>query len=40
MEKVMTLPNTPHERVSADGIVVMLAGVIRRIDALGDDEGA
>lgn len=39
LEMVKTLPETPQERVSTDGIVVMLNDVIRRIETLGDDEG-
>jgi hypothetical protein len=39
MEKIHTLPDTPEERVSADGITVMLESVITRIAALGSDEG-
>ncbi len=37
-EKVGTLNRTPAEAVTTDGIVVMLGGVIERIEALRDDE--
>ncbi len=39
MEKITHLAETPEQRVSADGIVVVLGGTIGRIEALADDEG-
>ena len=39
MEKVETLNRTPGEGVTTNGIVVVLNDVIRRIEALGADEG-
>ena len=40
MEKIENLNRTPQEGVATNGITVMLVDIIRRIEALGDDEGA
>jgi len=39
MELVERLHRTPHEGVTTNGIVEVLSGVVRRIEALGDDDG-
>ena len=39
MEKVETLHRTPRDGVITNGIVVVLNDAIRRIEALGDEEG-
>lgn len=38
MEKVEGLAETPQERITTDGIVVVLDGAIERIEALRDEE--
>ncbi len=38
MEKVEHLPETPQERVSADGLLTVLNDAIRRTEAIRDDE--
>ena len=39
MEKVETLHRTPRDEVTTNGIVVVPNDAIRRIEALGDEEG-
>jgi hypothetical protein len=39
MEKIANLTRTAQERVTTDGIIVVLDGAIERIEALRDEEG-
>ena len=39
-EAMATLDRTPQERLATDGIATVLEDVIRRIEALGGDDGA